>query len=223
MTIASAAVSNSTNVMMTTVAGDLYSIGYVSMGSLNDTVKAVNVDGAPPTTDAIKSGSYKVSRPFNIILPADMPDHVQDFVNFIMSKEGQTVIDEEGYISVDGNAPAYENHAGNETITILGSSSVTPVMEKLAEAYGKLTGVTVEVQQQDSTSGVKAAQEGTADLGMASRDLKDSETGVTAQTIAMDGIAVIVNNDNPVEDITGEDIMKIYTGETITWNEIFND
>lgn len=212
-------ITNSTSVMMTTVAGNEYAIGYISLGSLDDSVKAVKVDGAEATVDDIKDGTYKVARPFNIVLGKETSDVAQDFINFIMSKEGQSVISENGYIGSD-DAAEFASNGATGKIVVAGSSSVTPVMEKLKEAYNAVCpNVEIEVQQSDSTTGVTSTIDGICDIGMASRDLKDSEkeAGVTSQTIAMDGIAVIVNNSNPTEELSSETVSKIYTGDITTW------
>lgn len=220
----SAAITNSTAVMMTAVAGDANAIGYISLGSLDDSVKAVKIDGAEATVDNVKSGDYKVSRPFNVVTNSntELSDVAQDFLNYIMSSDGQAVVAEEGYISLDGGK-AYTASGLSGTVTVAGSSSVTPVMEKLAEAYQELNpDVTIEVNQSDSTTGVTSAIEGACDLGMASRDLKDSETseGAQATVIATDGIAVIVNNESTVEDLTSDQVKQIFTGEITSWSEI---
>ena len=201
MTTDDAEITNSTSVMMTSVAGNTEAIGYISLGSLNDTVKAVKIDGAEATVDNIKSGTYKIARPFNIATKGEVSDVAQDFIKYIMSEDGQKVVEDNGYIS-QGNDGAYESAGLSGKVVVGGSSSVTPVMEKLKEAYVALNpDVTIEVQQSDSTTGMTSAIEGVCDIGMASRDLKDSEIekGLTGTTIAMDGIAVIVNNDSPVE------------------------
>ena len=220
MTTTEAVITNSTSVMLTGVAGDPSAIGYVSLGSLNDTVKALSVNGVEATVENIASGDYAISRPFNIATAAEVSEVAQDFINFIMSADGQAVITEEGYISVaEGEAYTASNLEG--TVVVGGSSSVTPVMEKLAEAYEALNpNVTIEVQQSDSTTGMTSAIEGVCDIGMASRAVKDEEieAGLTATTIAMDGIAVIVNNANPLTDITPETVKSIFTGETTTWD-----
>lgn len=221
-TTTSAAITNSTAVMMTTVANDKDAIGYISLGSVNDTVKAVKIDGAEASADAVKNGSYKVSRPFNVVTKGELSAVAQDFLDFIMSTDGQKVVSDNGYIEVE-NGGAYTSKGLTGKVTVAGSSSVTPVMEKLAEAYKALNpNVTIEVNQSDSTTGVTSAIEGACDLGMASRELKDSETsqGVTAKVIATDGIAVIVNNDNKVDNLTSDQVKKIFTGEVIKWSEI---
>ena len=224
MTTESASITNSTAVMMTTVAGDANAIGYISLGSLDDSVKAVKIDGAEATVDNVKSGDYKVSRPFNVVTNSntELSDVAQDFMNFILSSDGQAVVAEEGYIPLDGGE-AYTASNLSGTVTVAGSSSVTPVMEKLAEAYQALNpDVTIEVNQSDSTTGVTSAIEGACDLGMASRDLKDSETseGAQATVIATDGIAVIVNPESAVEDLSSDQVKQIFTGEITSWSEI---
>lgn len=221
-TTTSAAITNSTAVMMTTVANDKDAIGYISLGSVNDTVKAVKIDGAEASADAVKNGSYKVSRPFNVVTKGELSVVAQDFLDFIMSADGQKVVSDNGYIEVE-NGGAYTSKGLTGKVTVAGSSSVTPVMEKLAEAYKALNpNVTIEVNQSDSTTGVTSAIEGACDLGMASRELKDSETsqGVTAKVIATDGIAVIVNNDNKVDNLTSDQVKKIFSGEVTKWSEI---
>lgn len=223
MTTLDASITNSTSVMMTTVAGDENAIGYISLGSLNDTVKALKIDGAEATAENVADGTYKVSRPFNIVTGEEVSESAQDFVNYIMSAEGQQVIEDNGYIKEDAEAPAYEAGNASGTIVVAGSSSVAPVMEKLKEAYEALNpDVTVEVQQSDSTTGVTSAIEGVCDIGMASRELKpeEEEQGITGQVIAIDGIAVIVNNSNEMDDMTSERVKAIFTGETTTWEDL---
>lgn len=222
-TIDSAEITNSTSVMMTTVAGNKAAIGYVSLGSLDESqVKAVLIDGAEATAENVKSGTYKVSRPFNIATKGDPDGLAKDFIDFILSEEGQAVVEENGYVS-EGNTGAFEGTKPEGKITVGGSSSVTPVMEKLAEGYEAVNkDVTIEVQQSDSTTGVNMAAEGTCDIGMASRELKDDEKdlGLTATVIARDGIAVIVNKDNDVDELTSDQVKSVYTGETTTWEDL---
>ena len=218
-----AIITNSTDVMLTTVAGDEYSIGYVSLGSLNDSVKAVSIDGAEATVDNIKSGDYTIARPFNIATKGTPSDVAQDFINFIMSADGQAVISDNKYIPVDDGAAAFESNGASGKIVVAGSSSVTPVMEKLKEAYAAVnSGAEIEIQESDSTTGMTDAAAGTSDIGMASRELKDSETegGLTATVIAMDGIAVVVNNDNPTTDLSKDTVKGIYTGEITSWDGV---
>lgn len=221
-TISTAEITNSTSVMMTTIAGNKSAIGYISLGSLDNTVKAVKIDGAEATVDNVKNGSYKISRPFNIATKGDVSEQTQDFIDYIFSAEGQAVIEDAGYIS-QGNNGSYTASGKSGKITIMGSSSVTPVMEKLKEAYVALNpDVTIEVQQSDSTTGMTSAIEGACDIGMASRDLKDSELseGLNAQAIALDGIAVVVNNDSDVTDLTSDQVKQIYTGDITKWSEL---
>ncbi len=223
MTTEAAQITNSTSVMLTTVAGDEYAIGYVSLGSLDDSVKAVKIDGAEATADNVKSGDYKVSRPFNIATKADLNNPTAtDFIAFIMSEEGQAVVAEEGYIPLDG-VEAYAGEAPAGKVVVGGSSSVSPVMEKLIEAYAEVNPeAEIELQTTDSTTGMENAIAGSYDIGMASREVKDEELaeGLEAQVIATDGIAVVVNNANPTEDLTSDQVKAIYTGEALTWDEV---
>lgn len=211
--------TNSTAVMMTTVSGDVDAIGYISLGSLNDTVKAVKIDGAEPSVENIKNGTYKIARPFNVVTFGETSELAQDFLTFIMSGDGQKIVEDNGYIGVSGNE-GYRGGGFSGKITVGGSSSVNPIMEKLKEGYAVWNpDVTVEIQQSDSTIGVSSVIEGVCDIGMASRELKESEIerGASGSAIAMDGIAVIVNNNNPVEEMTSEQVRKIFTGETTVW------
>ena len=203
-----------------TIAGNEYAIGYCSLGSLNDTVKAVKIDGAEATTENVSNGSYKVSRPFNIITKDSVSDVAQDFINYIMSADGQEVISNDGYISV-AEGEAFTSTGASGKITIDGSSSVSPVMEKLVEAYKKVNpNAEIEQQTTDSTTGITSAIDGKCDIGMASRDLKEEETGVKATKIALDGIAVIVNNDNPTDEISSDMVKQIFTGEVTKWQDV---
>lgn len=216
-----AVIANSTSAMMTNVAGDDYAIGYASLGSIDETIKAIKVDGVAPSVEAVKDGSYKISRPFNIATKGEVSKVTEDFINFIMSDDGQKVIEENGYISISEGT--FESTMEKGKIVIAGSSSVTPVMEKLKEAYLKInTNAEIEIQESDSTTGMTAAMEGTCDIGMASRELKDSELdgGLTSTAIAMDGIAVIVNKNNDIEDITSEQVKNIFLGEVTDWSEL---
>ncbi len=222
LTTNTAIVTNSTAVMLTTVAGDANAIGYASLGSLDDTNKILQIDGVDATVENIKDGSYKISRPFNIVTQDGLSDAAQDFVNFILSSDGQAVVENSGYIPLD-NAPAYTAQADKGKIVVSGSSSVTPVMEKLREAYNKVNAnVEVEIQQSDSTTGILNAIEGTADIGMASRALEDAELsqGVTETVIALDGIGVIVNKENALTGLTSEQVKAIYTGEITSWDDL---
>ncbi len=222
MTVDTAEITNSTSVMMTTVAGNTNAIGYVSLGSLDTSmVKALNVDGVEATVDTVKDGSYAVARPFNIATAGEPEGVAADFINFIMSDDGQAVVSEDGYVS-QGSTGAFTSDESEGTITVGGSSSVTPVMEKLAEAYEAVNpNATIEVQQSDSTTGMTSTIDGTYDIGMASRELNDDElASLTPTVIAMDGIAVIVNPENPLTNITSDQIMQIYTGEITDWAEV---
>lgn len=223
-TTTSAEISQSTSVVLTTVAGNKNSIGYVSLGSLNDAVKAVKVDGVDATVENIKGGSYAVSRPFLVVTNDKLTDVSKDFIKFILSKQGQDIIAEEGYITIDDNAAEYESQKGIKgKIVLAGSTSVSPVMQKLADAYKAIySDVTLEIQQTGSGAGITSTIEGACDIGMSSRELKPEETaeGIEGITIAMDGIAVVVNNENSVEDLTSEQIRQIFTGEVTDWSQV---
>lgn len=218
-TVITAETTNSTSVMITSVASDPNAIGYISMGSLGEDVKPVMIDGAAPTVENVENGTYKVCRPFNIAVMDGISQTAQDFIDFIMSEEGQRVVSENGYIP-QGTGGAYSGSAPAGTVTVAGSSSVTPVMEKLKEAYEQVNpNAQIVVQQNDSTTGVTSAIDGICDIAMVSRELKESElsAGLSPATIAIDGIAVIVNPDNPVDSLTSEEVKAIYTGEKTEW------
>ena len=215
-------ITNSTEVMMQTVAGNPAAIGYTSLGALNSSVKALKVDGAEATVANVKSGSYKVTRPFNIATKESVSEAATDFINYILSAEGQKVVEDKGYIS-EGNTGAFKSNGASGKVVVGGSSSVTPVMEKLIEAYKKVNAnVTIELQQSDSTTGMTQAGDGTVDIGMASRELKDSEKskGLKGTKIAIDGIAVIVNKDNSLDSITSEQVKAIFTGKVTDWSQV---
>ncbi|MDD2648706.1 MAG: substrate-binding domain-containing protein [Eubacteriales bacterium] len=218
MTYEDAVVQNGTAQVITTVKGDVNAIGYISLGSMSDAVKAVSVDGIVPAEETILSGEYKIARPLNIAYKGELSKTAEDFVAYILSEAGQEVVSANHYIK---NEPAaYTASAVAGKITIGGSSSVAPLMEKLAESYMALhQDVTIELQVSDSSTGMRGALDGTFEIGMASRDLKQSELddGLTPVTIALDGIAVIVNNDNPVTNLTIEEIRQIFTGEKTEW------
>ncbi len=218
----SAAITNSTSVMMTSVASDPDGIGYISLGSLNDSVKAVLIDGVEATADNVKSGSYKVSRPFNIVVADSLSPQAQDFIDFILSSDGQAIVEDNGYVAIDDSAVPYSATGISGKVVVAGSSSVTPIMEKLAEAYRAMNpNVAIEVQQSDSTTGVNMTIEGTCDIGMASRELKDSESGSGAksQVIAKDGIAVIVAPGSSIEKLTSAQVKDIFSGAVTNWAE----
>ena len=223
MTTPAAAITNSTAVMMTSVAGDPNAIGYISLGSLDDTVKAVSIDGVAPSAAAVKDGSYAIARPFNVVTKGDLSDPAADFFAFIMSADGQAVVSDNNYIAIDDAAAPFASNGASGKVVVAGSSSVTPVMEKLAEAFQAANPqVTVEVQQSDSTTGVNMVLDGTCDIGMASRDLKDSETGAGAEgtAIALDGIAVIVAPQSSVDNLTSQQVCDIYTGAVTNWADV---
>lgn len=220
-TTTSAVTINSTEAVITNVKDNDAAIGYISLGSLNDTVKALKIGGVEATADNVKSGDYAVSRPFNIAYKGELSDVAQDFVDYIMSSDGQKIVSDNGYVTVSENA-AYSGKKPSGKISVAGSSSVSPVMEKLAEAYQKVnTNAKVEIQTSDSSAGMQSAMGGTCDIGMASRDLKDEEkSALKVETIAKDGIAVIVNNANTCDDLTLDQVKSIYTGETTVWSDI---
>lgn len=217
-----AAITNSTAVMLSSVAGDKYAIGYVSLGSLNNSVKALQIDGAEASVENINNGSYKISRPFNIAVKDNLSAVATDFVNYILSDEGQNVIAANKYIKVKTSG-SFQTKAPKGKVVVAGSSSVSPVMEKLIEAYKKINpNATLELQTSDSTTGVTNAINGTCDIGMASRSLKSSEKekGVNEVTIAIDGIAVIVNKENPTVGLSKAQVESIFTGKVEKWNKI---
>lgn len=221
-TIDTAEIANSTSVVMTSVAGDPAAIGYISLGSLNDTVKALSIDGVAPSVETVKDGSYTIARPFNVATKGDLSPITQDFMAFIMSKDGQDVVESKGYIRIEDTG-AFNGSKPAGKIVVAGSSSVTPVMEALKEAYAALNAnAQIEVQQSDSTTGMNSVVEGVCDIGMASRELKDSELekGLKATAIALDGIVVIVNPENTMENLTKDQVKEIYTGVLTDWSEV---
>lgn len=222
MTTEDAQITNNTAVMMTTVAGDSYAIGYISLGSMNESVKAVKIDGVEPNAENVANGSYKIARPFNIAYRADTISELgKDFIAYCMSDEGQEIVNANGYVG-DDDAAAYMAAQVSGKLVIAGSSSVSPVMEKLAEAYQAVNAhAEIEIQTSDSTTGMTAAMDGSCEIGMASRELKEAEAAALEHiAIAMDGIALIVNHDNPVEELSVEEICAIYLGDVMTWDEI---
>ncbi len=222
-TKADASITNSTAVMLTNISNDPNAIGYVSMGSLNDSVKTLDINGAEATTENVKNGSYEVSRPFNIVTGDTVNETAQDFINFILSAEGQKIVEEEKYIASVNDAAAFESAKPSGKIVIAGSSSVSPVMEALKEAYLALNpNADIEIQTSDSTTGVNSVIDGICDIGMASRDLKDAEksAGVKATVIAIDGVAVIVNNNNSIDELSKEEVKSVYVGETTDWSQL---
>ena len=221
-TVETADITDKTNVMLTSVSQNANAIGYISLGSLNDSVKALKIDGAAATVENIENGSYKISRPFNIATKSDLSETAKDFVDFVLSDEGQKVVEDNGYIPV-ASTGAYSGSKPSGKISIGGSSSVTPVMEKLKEAYNAVNpNATIEINMTDSSSGMTSAAEGVCDIGMASREVKQSELdkGLVSTTIATDGIAVIVNNENTYDDLTADQVRRIYIGEITTWSAL---
>lgn len=216
-------ITNSTEVMLTSIAGNKYAIGYVSLGSLNKTVKALKIEGVSPSVSSIKNGTYKISRPFNIVTKqTGLSENASDFIRFILSSDGQAIVEANGYISATQN-PAYIATGKKGKITVAGSSSVTPVMEKLAEAYEKLNPeIKIEVQMSDSTTGVNSTLNGVCEIGMASRELKDSEKakGALQIKIAIDGIAVIINKENPTESASIQSVKDLYIGTISKWGDV---
>lgn len=222
MTTTDAQITNNTSVMLTTVADNEYAIGYVSLGSLNDSVKALKIDRAEATAENIENGSYKVSRPFNIAVKKDLNNKVaKDFMSFIMSTEGQKVVADEKYIAV-ADVKDYAGTKPSGSCVVGGSSSVSPLMEKLIEAYKAVNpNASIELQTSDSTTGMTSTIEGSYDIGMASRELKEEEAAELEPTvIATDGIAVVVNNANPLDELSADQVKDIYVGNVSTWDEI---
>lgn len=222
MTVETAEIASSTSVVITTVSGNRNAIGYISLGSLSKEVKALTIDGVYPSVEAVKDGSYKLSRPFNVAY-LSLSDVAADFLSYVMSADGQAVIEKKGYIKVAEDAEGYTSKGLSGTLTISGSSSVYPVMEVLVENYSALNpSVRITLQQSDSTTGLNDAASGTSDIGMASRELKASEVekGLTGMAIALDGIAVIVNNENAVDGLTTESVRDIYTGAVTSWDNL---
>lgn len=217
-TTTEAIIVNSTEVVLSNVADNPNAIGYVSLGALNERVKALQINGVDATVENIKNGSYEISRPFNIATTGTPSEATQDFIHFILSADGQTVVESKGYIQAVDAPEAFESTQAAGKIVVAGSSSVSPVMEKLIEAYKEInTNAEIELQTSDSTTGLQNVMDGTADIGMASRELKDSEASLSATVIAIDGIAVIVNHENTTESLTTEEVKAIFTGETTTW------
>lgn len=222
MTTVDATISNSTEVVIQTVAGNTGAIGYISLGSLDDTVKGVNIDGVEPTAENIENGTYTVSRPFNVATKGELTNEAaQDFMNYIMSEEGQAIVAED-YIPVADVEP-FESNGASGTVTVSGSSSVSPLMQKLIEGYNTVNpNVEIELQTSDSTTGMTDAINGMSDIGMASRELKQEEldAGLVNTVIATDGIAIIVNNESPITDLTTEQVRDIYLGNITDWSEL---
>ena len=216
-----AVIAKQTDVLMTSISSDRFAIGYISLGSLNDTVKPVKIDGVTASAENVKDGGYKVVRPFVIVTKENRSEIAGDFIDYILSSDGQTIVSE-SYISVSDNASAYSGNRPSGKIVIAGSSSVTPIMEKLKESYLKINpNAKIELQQSDSSAGITGTEDGTCDIGMSSRDLTESELdGLVSENIALDGIVIVVNNVNPIDSLSKDDVKKIYMGEITKWSEI---
>jgi len=221
LTTEEAIIARQTDVMMTNISGDRYAIGYISLGSLSDMVKAVRIEGVTATTAHVKDGSYPIARPFIIATKGEVEGLTKDFIDFILSSAGQEIAGK-SYIAVAENPPAFQSALPSGKLVIAGSSSVSPLMEKLIEAYRALNeGAVIELQTNDSSSGMNGAISGTCDIGMASRTLKDSESAeLTGIVIALDGIAVVVNNENPIDELSKAQVRAIFTGETDVWSDV---
>ena len=217
-----AIIQNATDAVMTTTQGDRYAIGYISLGSLNNTVKALKIEGVEANSENIQNNSYKIARPFSIAYKENLDSLGKDFLDFVLSSNGQDIVSNEGYIQTNSSLPEYNKTEQKGRLVIAGSTSVTPVMEKLAEAYENIhPNTSIEIQSTGSSTGIQAAIEGSADLAMVSRELKESELKeLTGEIIAIDGIAIIVNKENPIEDLSLEDIRSIYIGKTTTWSKL---
>lgn len=215
-------ITSSTSVVMLGVAGDPYAIGYISLGSMNDTVKALHIDGAAPTAENVSNGSYQIARPFNIATRPAPGAAAEGFIRFILSEEGQRIVEKTGYVPM-ANAVPFSGERPAGKVVVAGSSSVAPLMEKLKEAYLVLNpAVNIEIQQSDSTTGIASAASGICDIAMASRELKKSEEakGLVPQIIARDGIVLIVNNQNPIHNLTSEQVREIYSGQFLRWSDV---
>jgi phosphate transport system substrate-binding protein len=216
-----AIIARQTGIMMTNVSGDRYAIGYISLGSINSAVKAVAVDGVVASADTVKSGEYEVARPFIIATNGEPTGLTRDFIDYILSSDGQSVASK-SYIAIYDDAPPYRGGTTTGKITVAGSSSVTPLMEKLREGYLALNpDADIEIQQSDSSSGITGAIDGSCEIAMSSRDLKPDELEyLTPIPIALDGIVVVVNNMNPITNLTKAQVKEIFTGETVYWNGV---
>lgn len=221
-TTKAATIQNNTEGVVGTVSGNASAIGYVSLGSLTDVVKPVKIDGVEPSNETVLNGSYPIQRPFNIVWKEGLSKQAQDFIHFIQSSDGQAIVTDKKYVAANQEGQPYQVTAQSGTISIVGSTSVTPLMEKLAEAYQALQpDVKIDITSNGSSAGVTAVQEGVADIGMVSRELKDKEKpGLTAEAIALDGIAVVINKENPLEELTAEQVKDIYTGKLLAWDEL---
>ena len=218
-----ATVQNGTSAVMQGVEGDPYAIGYISLGSLDDSVKGLEIDGAAPTAEAIEAGDYQVARNFNVTYGSELSEVAQDFYDFFFSAQAQTIAEDQGYVKVATDAPEYKAAGLKGNISVVGSTSVEPLMAALAEAYGEFNpNVRIDITAPGSGAGITAAIDGSADIGMSSRELDEEETSQVAgvDAIAVDGIAVIVNNDNPMDGLSLEQVQQIYLGDLTTWADV---
>ena len=222
-TSSEADIANGTSVVITSVSGNIYAIGYISLGSLNDTVSAISIEGVPATPENVQNGSYPIFRSFNLAV-RELSDVAQDFLDFVLSAEGQAIVAAGGYIIVDADAPAFTGGGVSGNVVVTGSTSVAPVMERIAEAYMAVnTNANVEVHSSGSGAGITGARDGTADIGMASREIRPNELEyVSSITVAHDGLAIIVNNDNPLEDLSVEEIRQVFMGNIHNWSSLLN-
>ncbi|MDR0293854.1 MAG: substrate-binding domain-containing protein [Oscillospiraceae bacterium] len=214
--------ADGTGVMISNVAGNPYAIGYCSVASLNDTVKALTIDGVAATAGNVKNGSYTIQRPFYLATLGEAEGLAKDFIDFILSAEGQAAMVKR-CVPIDENAPAYSGGRPSGNLVVGGSSSVTPVMQDLVEAYKAVNpNAAVTIQESDSSKGMNDAKSGAYDIGMASRALKDAEIsdGLVPVHIALDGIAVIVHPENPLTALTNEQVRNIYNGEFTKWSGV---
>lgn len=221
-----ATVQNSTNATMQAVSGDPHAISYISLGSLNDTVRAVPVNGVEPSTDTILAGDYELYRNFNVTHGQELSDVAQDFWDFMFSAQAQEIVAEEGYVSVDPDAPVYEPSGMSGSVSVVGSTSVEPTVQRFSEAYTELNpDVTIDITAPGSGAGITAAIDGSADIGMSSRDMSETEDAqlIDTQPIAVDGIVVIVNNNNPIENLEMIEIQGIYQDYFTVWNDVLEN
>jgi len=221
-----ATVQNSTNASMQAVSGDPHGISYISLGSLNDTITAVPVNGVEPTTENILAGDYELVRSFNVVYGTELSEVAQDFWDFMFSAQAQEIVADEDYVPVDTEAPEYESSDLSGSVSIVGSTSVEPTMQRFSEAYTELNpDVTIDITAPGSGAGITSAIDGSADIGMSSRDVSETEAAqlIETQAIANDGIVVIVNNNNPIENLELIEIQGIYQDYFTTWDEVLSE
>lgn len=221
-----ATVQNSTSATMQAVESDSHGISYISLGSLNSSVKAVSIDGIEPTSENIQNGDYQLIRNFNVTYGQELSEVAQDFWNFMFSAQAQELVAEDGYVPVNSNAPEYKPAGLSGKISIVGSTSVEPTIQRFSEVYKKLNpNVTIDITAPGSGAGITSAIDGSADIGMSSREPDEDEAAQLMETspIAIDGIVVIVNNNNPLENLEIQEIQGIYLEYLKTWNEVLED